>query len=294
MATDKRFKDKVVLVTGATGQQGAASMRHLRERGFPVRALVRNPDDPKARSIFNQGTELARGDFEDTASLNSALDGAYAAYSVQNWRDSDIDGEVRQGANMADAARRAGISLLVYSSVAAAEQSTGIPHFDSKFRVEEHIRQTGIHYTIVRPVFFMENWLAMRAGIEGGALAMPLGPETRLQMVAVDDIGGMVASAIERPGKWQDRAVELAGEELSMTELAQIFSRVTGREVRYTQTPWDEFEAKAGHEAAVMFRWFDQVGYHVDISAVRQEYPKLTSFDHWLNVNWHSATRSAG
>jgi uncharacterized protein YbjT (DUF2867 family) len=108
-----------------------------------------------------------------------------------------------------------------------------------------------MRYTIVRPAFFMEDWLywqGIRQRIEGGTLPLPLTPETRLQMVAVDDIGGLVAMAFERPAKWQDRAFELAGDELSMGELAKVFSRVTGHEVRYVQVPWHEFEAQAGKE----------------------------------------------
>jgi len=294
MATDKKNKNKTVLVTGATGRQGGASLRHLRERGFPVRALTRNPDDPKARQLLGHGAEVVRGDLDDDDSLGRALDGVYGVHSVQNWRASDIEGEIRQGMKLADAARRAGVTHFVYSSVASADQQTGIPHFDSKFRIEEHIRAAGLRATILRPAFFMENWLGMRENIENGTLALPLNPETRLQMIAVDDIGGVVAMAIERPAKWQDRAFELAGDEVSIADLAQIFSRMTGREVRYNQVPWDQFEAQAGAETAKMFRWFQDVGYHIDISAVRQEYPKLTSFDHWLNTNWHAAVRTAG
>ncbi len=294
MATNKKHKDKLVLVTGATGHQGGASLKHLHDLGFPVRALTRNPDDPKARALIGKGAEVVRGDLEDEESLRRAIDGVYAIHSVQNWRNSDMEGEVRQGTHLADAAKRVRLSQFVYSSVASADQNTGIPHFDSKFRVEEHIRNTGMRHTIIRPVFFMENWLGMRDRIENGELALPLNPETRLQMVAVDDIGGTVAAAVERPAKWQDRAIELAGDELSMADLSHAFTRMTGREVRYRQVPWDEFEAQAGKESATMFRWFQDVGYHVDISAVRQEYPKLTSFDHWLNSRWNTAVRTAG
>jgi uncharacterized protein YbjT (DUF2867 family) len=103
----------------------------------------------------------------------------------------------------------------------------------------------------------------------------------------------MVAAAFERPGKWQGRAVEIAGDELSMTELAAALGRAAGRDVEYRQIPWGEFEAKAGGEMTTMWRWFQDVGYSADIGAVRQEYPRLTSFDHWLNTNWHAATRTA-
>jgi len=285
-------KSKVILVTGATGHQGGAALRHLRERGFGCRALTRDTSKPQARTLINQGVEVVRGDLDDPASLTRALDGVHGVYSVQSL-ESGIDAEIRQGIHLTDAAKRSRITHFVYSSVVAADQGTGIPHFDSKFQIENHLRGTGLHYTIVRPVFFMENWLGMRESIENGALALPLAPETRLQMIAVDDIGGFVAMTFEHSGKWQGRPIEIAGDELSMTELTQALSRAAGREVQYQQIPWEQFESRAGQEITIMYRWFQDVGYHVDIGAVRQEYPKLTSFDRWLNSNWHAAARTA-
>jgi uncharacterized protein YbjT (DUF2867 family) len=288
-----KTKDRLILVTGATGHQGGAAVRHLRERGFSCRALTRDTSSPKARALVGKGMELVQGDMEDQATLTRALDGAYGVYGVQTFYPDGVDSEIRQGINLIDAAKRSRISHFVYSSVGGADQHTGIPHFDSKFRIEEHLRGTGMRYTILRPVFFMENWLGMRQSIENGEIALPLDPETRLQMIAVDDIGGVVAAAFERAGKWQGRAFELAGDELSMSGLAQAFSRTLGRDVHYRQVPWDDFERQAGHELAIMYRWFQDVGYHADISAVRQEYPKLTSFDRWLTANWHTAVRTA-
>lgn len=286
-------KHKIVLVTGATGRQGGAAVRHLRERGFPVRAFTRDPEHPKARALVGHGIEVVRGDMEDEASLTRAMDDVYGVYSVQDWHQAGIEGEIRQGARVANAAKRSNISLFVYSSVASADQRTGIPHFESKFRIEETIRGTGMPYMIVRPVFLMENWLGMRQAIEGGALSLPLDPATRLQMVAVDDIGGVVATALERSGKWQDRAIELAGDELSMSELAQAFTRSSGREVRYVQVPWDEFEQQDGEELTLMYRWFQHTGYHVNIGTVRSEYPKLTTFERWMNSHWHTVAQTA-
>ena len=285
--------NKVILVTGATGRQGGAVLRHLNDRGFTCRALTRDPEGKQARAFIGRGTELVRGDMEDPGSLSRALEGVYGVYAVQTPYESGVEAEVRQGFHLIDAAQRSGITHFVYSSVASADQKTRIPHFDSKFRIEEHLRGTGMHYTIVRPAFFMENWLGMRQMIEDGAIALPLDPTTRLQMVAVDDIGGVVATAFERSGKWQGRAFEVAGDELSMAELAEAFGRANGREVQYRQVPWEEFEARSGSETTTMFRWFHEVGYHVDIPAVRQEYPKLNSFVRWLNSTWHTATQTA-
>jgi uncharacterized protein YbjT (DUF2867 family) len=291
---DTKNKDKLILVTGATGRQGGSVLRHLRERGFPVRALVRDPNQPKARELAGQGVEVVRGDMDDETSLTRALDGAYGVFSVQTPYEAGIEAEIRQGIHVADAAKRSRISHFIYSSVGSADQRTGIPHFDSKYRTEEHIRSSGMRFTIIRPVFFMENWLAMRQSIEEGAIRLPLRSETRLQMVAVDDIGGLVAAAFEHPGKWQGRAFELAGDELSMADVARNFTRITGREVRYHAVPWSEFESSAGKDLTLMYRWFESTGYHVDISSVRQEYPRLMTFDHWANTYWHARTKTAG
>jgi uncharacterized protein YbjT (DUF2867 family) len=287
-----KTNDRLVLVTGATGRQGGAAAHHLRDRGFLIRVLTRNPDQPKARAFVGHGSEVVRGDLGDPISLTRALDGVYGVFSVQQL-NTDVQAEIHEGTNLADAAMRSRISHFVYSSVGAADQNTGIPFFDSKFQIEQHVRGTGLPYTILRPVFFMENWLGARAHIEQGTLALPLSPDTRLQMIAVDDIGAFVATAFEHPGRWQGRAADIAGDELSMTELAGAFSRITGREVRYVQMSWEEFEQRSGHNMTVMFRWFENVGYHVDIASLRQQYPNLKTFEHWLHANWESARAAA-
>jgi len=285
-------KSKVILVTGATGHQGGAAIRHLRERGFACRALTRDPGKPEARNFVGHGVEAFQGNMDDQASLTRAVDGVDGVFGVTTPYEGGVEAEVRQGINLANAAKRSRSSHFVYTSVGSADQQTGIPHFDSKFRIEQHLRGTGMRCTILRPVFFMENWLGMRAPIESGTLALPLSPHTRLQMIAVDDIGGVTAMAFEKPGKWPE-PLEVAGDELSMAELAQVFTRVTGRDVQYQQVPWGDFEAKSGPEITTMYRWFENTGYHVDISRVRQDYPKLSTFDRWLNANWHTATRTA-
>lgn len=278
-------RNRTIVVTGVTGKQGGSVFRHLKQRGFAVRALVRDPEKPETRELEGNRVEVLRGDLDDPASLERALDGADGAYSVQP-SPGGAETEIRRGIAFAEAANRQEVGHFVYSSVAAADQNTGIPHFESKGKIEERIRNIGIPYTIFRPVFFMENWLMMREGIEKGSIMLPLSPETRLQMIAVDDIGAFVALAFEHPGHWRNRTYELAGDELSMRELAEAFSRASAREVRYQQVSWDQFEQQAGHEITVMYRWFEEKGYNVDIPAVRQDYPALKTFNRWLEEEW--------
>lgn len=285
--------DKLILVTGATGHQGGAVLRHLRAKGFPVRAFTRNPDSPAARALEQPGIEVVRGDLDDIPSINRALEGVYGVYSVQNWRDG-AEVEIRHGINLAEAAGRAAVSQFVYSSVGSAEKNTGIPHFDSKFQVEQRVRTAGVPFTIFRPVFFMENFLGMREhGIDQGVLAWPLSPETHLQMIAVDDIGAFVALAFEHPGKWRNRTLDIAGDEHSVTGIARLLGSAVGREVKYQQVPWDEFEKNAGREMTVMFHWFEDVGYHIDLSAIRAERPNMLTFEHWLQTHWPKSAAAA-
>ena len=149
--------ERLILVTGATGNQGGAVARHLlQRRNCTVRAFVRDQNKPAAQALKQAGAELVEGDFSDRASLDRALQSASGVFSMQNFQDGS-EAEIRQGKAVADAASSAGIKHFVYSSVGSAERKTGIPHFDSKFQVEEYIRASGLPYTIMRPVFFFYN-----------------------------------------------------------------------------------------------------------------------------------------
>ncbi len=278
-------QNRTILVSGSTGHQGGAVLHHLREKHFPVRALTRDANSPQARALMTPGIEVAAADLDDPLSLSRVLEEVYGVYSVQPFTDNQEE-EVRQGNHLIDAANRAEISHFVYSSVVAADAGTGIPHFESKGKIEEHLRNSGLAYTIFRPVSFMENWLRSKDQIEAGTLTLPLKPETRLQMVAVDDIGAFVAQAFEHSGQWDGKTYDLAGDELSMQEIAQALGRAAGRDVQYVQLPWDEFEKQAGHDMTTMYRWFDESGYHVDVDAVREQYPLLMTFERWLTKNW--------
>ncbi len=285
---------RTILVTGATGKQGGAVLRHLRKRGFPVRALTRDPAKPAARKLAGPGVEVVRGDLDDAASLAQAMDGVYGVFSVQNSHEAGIEREERQGKTLADVARLQQISHLVYTSVGSADQGTRIPHFDSKFRIEEQVRTLGVPHTILRPVFFMENLLGAVRSLAEGTLPMPLPVDRKLQMIAVDDIGAIATMAFEHAGRWQGRALDIAGDELSMSEVAAQLGRVLGSEVRAIEVPLTEYEQKAGPDLAAMWRWFNDVGYHADIAALRGEYPGLTPFSRWAGQQDWRAVSGAG
>ena len=286
--------ERLILVSGATGQQGGAVARSLLKRGFPVRALTRSPEKPEAQALAEGGAELVWGDLENRASLDQALEGVHGVFSVQNFWESGYEREVQQGKTLADAAKAAGVRHVVYSSVGSAHRKTGISHFDSKWEVEEHKRQINLPCTILRPVFFMQNWEMMREQIlENGTLAQPLDPDKPFQQINAEDIGAFAALAFENPDEWLGREVDLAGDELTMPEIAETMSQVTGRKISYYQVPWDQFREQMGKEYAVMYEWFNEVGYEADILALRREYPELTTLEQYLRGHgWENARPS--
>ena len=287
---ESKNSERIILVTGATGRQGGAVYRHLQEKGFKLRALVRDPNTNQARQLMGYGEEVFQGSLDDPDSLIRAMDGVYGVFSVQPHSAN----EIQQGVAVIEAAKQHGVSHFVYSSVASADEETGIPHFESKLKVEEHLRSSGLQYTIVRPVFFMENWhRGFGASIRNGQLQQPLSPTAKLQMIAVDDIGAFAGLAFQHPDEWKNRTFSLAGDELSMQQIADAFSHVTARDVKYVQVSWDQFEKNMGRELTVMYHWFEEKGFHFNVEEVRREYPATHTFDRWLEGYWNTTTVAA-
>ena len=163
----------VFAVVGATGQQGGATARSLLVAGAGVRALVRDTNSAAASSLAEAGAELARADIEDVESLRAAFAGVAGLFAMTTMTGpGGTDGEVELGRSIGDAARDAAVPHVVYSSVGGAERGTGIPHFESKRRVEEHLVELGLSTTFVRPTFFMDNFASSGPHDEDGVLVL--------------------------------------------------------------------------------------------------------------------------
>src|SRR5436190_822484 len=277
-------KSKLVLVSGATGKQGGAVVKALLTRGHQVRALTRNSASPAANRLREQGVEIAVGDFTDHDSLVRAARGTDAVYAMSTPLEQGAEKETAQGMTVTDAAQAARVAHVIYSSVAGANRATGVPHFDSKYAVEKHLHASGAPYTIVAPVFFMENVLQpwMLSGLRQGKLAMAMPAKRTLQQITVADIGAFVAAVIERGDTVFGRRFEIAGDELTGEEAAAILSKVTGREIHYEGFPPDVLRAQS-EEMARMFEWFDSTGYAADIQSLRRDFPEVTwhTFEEW-------------
>jgi uncharacterized protein YbjT (DUF2867 family) len=272
-----------VLVAGATGNQGGAVADHLLDRGVEVHALTRSPESDAAQALEDRDATVVQGNMAEPETLEPLIDDIDGVFCVTDFYEAGYDGEVEQGTNMAEIATDIGVEQFVFSSVGGAERDTGVPHFDSKYEVEERIRDLNLPATVVRPAFFMQNFEGMREDITDGILAMGLEPHVPLQMVDVDTIGAVVAEAFENTDAYVGTAVELADDELTMGAMAARFADVLGRDIEVTHVPLDTLEDQMGEEFATMFEWFNTHGYEADLAGLRAEHTvDFTQFQEYL------------
>jgi uncharacterized protein YbjT (DUF2867 family) len=154
-------------------------VKSLLERGHEVRAVTRSTESAKARELANAGVTLVRASLEDTAALTKALEGATSLFAMTTPFEGGTQAETRQGISAADAAKAAGVHLVFTS----ANRQTGIPHFDSKYEVEEHIAKIGVRATVLAPVYFMENLHFGKEQLAKGIYATPLPPTRQLAIL---------------------------------------------------------------------------------------------------------------
>ena len=280
---------KSVLVFGATGQQGGSVASALKNKGWPVRALVRDPNSVKAKALSDLGVELLQGDFSDVASLKNAMTGVYGVFSVQPssgqgaaYGVSDED-EVRYGKTVADIAKETRVQHLVYTSVnAAGPEKTGMGHFDSKSEIEAYIRHLGIKSTIVRPAGFMELLMLPGMGLEKGMFTSFLRPGQTGQVIAVHDIGKIVATIFLGADRFVGRTIEIAGDEITSVSLQDSLSRAAGKSIAYHRFPDSLLE-----EDSFLGRLADLFDHgrltgNADIVSLKNEFGPLLNFDEWL------------
>lgn len=281
---------RLVMVTGATGQQGGAVTRALRARGHRVRALVRAKGSPAAESLQVLGAELVAGNLEEPASLDRALAGADAVFGVTTPFEG-VAAESHKGVALVDAARRAGIAHMVYTSACNADCHTGIPTFETKLRVEQHLRASGVPFTIVGPVYFMENLLTpFSVGqLKQGEYTRWMPIERKLQLIALDDIGRFCVQVFEQREVFLGRRIDIAGDELDGREAAAVLARVLRRELRPVALPLENFPAdgELGRAILSLLTWLANTGFSADVQGLRRQFPEVG----WQTLEQWGASR---
>jgi len=278
------MNNKTILVIGATGNQGGAVLRALQAKTkFRIRAFVRATDNESLRitTFRDQGVEIATGDLDDVASLTAAMSGVYGVFCVLNFQNGGIAKEEERGKRIADLAKTAGVQHFIYSSVGGAERNSGVPHFESKWHIEEHIRKIGLPYSIMRPTTFMTNLMEQPTMMRFVALSMSRGSITQkgLQMIAVEDIGNWVAHMFANPSTYLGKAVEIAGDEVTFQQMVAAYTKVYSTTPKSMYIPGWLFSAG---DIGKMFTWIRKKGYKANIPALRKEMPGLLTFEQFV------------
>lgn len=276
-----------ILVVGSTGTQGGAVARRLLERGVDVLALTRDHTKPAAHELAEAGAEVVEGNLNEKNTLEPLVEQADGLFVVTNFWEHGADGEIAQGTNVIELAADVGIDHLVFSSVGGAERDTGISHFESKREIERQLEELDLPATVVRPVFFMQNFERFRDSIESGTLAMGLEPREPLQLLDVENLGAFVAEVFVEPERHAGAAYELASDELTLRAMAVRFADALGIRVDSRNLSMAEVEENQGPESAEMFAWFNDHGYDAPIDALQNDHHVVFSrLEEYLAREW--------
>ncbi|MFE1191610.1 NmrA/HSCARG family protein [Streptomyces olivaceoviridis] len=280
--------DQPVLVLAATGGQGGAVTDALLGRRARVRALVRDPGRRSARELSARGVEVVAGSLSDRESMASAMSGVAAVFAFTTPFEAGVDAEVEQGRAILAAARDKRVPHLVFSSVAGADQDSGVPHFESKARIEAELTAGDVPYTILGPTYFFDNALGGAERVLEGVLDLPLPPDRPLQQLARPDLGAFAAEVLLDPAPYTGRRIELAGDAPTPDQMAAALGAALGREVRHEQVP---LAAIGNPDMHAMWAFLNGPGYRVDIPALHAAHPQIrwTPFAEWARRTWAGA-----
>ncbi|KAF2731388.1 NAD dependent epimerase/dehydratase [Polyplosphaeria fusca] len=233
------------LVIRATGAQGKGVVLHLVKAGWEVHALVNDPEEPRARAIQDMGATLHKGSLVDAASIQAAAKGCTAVFLNQMPSFTD-DAETREAASLLSIAKAAGVGHVVHSTTLPLndpnyrdtyEGNFAAPAIFGKADVETLVRDSGLTWTIIRPGWFMSNFLSPIASVMApelvhGVLRVSFKPDTALPMIDPDDIGAFAVAAFQNPARFGGKIISLAGEKTGIYSVADEISRASGKQVK--------------------------------------------------------------
>jgi uncharacterized protein YbjT (DUF2867 family) len=278
---------ELVTVFAASSRQGQAAVHALLAAGRPVRAVVRDPEREDARRLAGAGAEVVAGSLDDTEAIATASRDAAGVFlalpgyvSPQMTPGVGPDDELHRGRAIIDAAVHAGVGHVVYSSGLGADRPELSALQRNKSQLEAYLRAAPVAGTILRPVGFMENYLGPFRGLRpDGVLASVAPPDVPEQLIAVADIGAFAALALTKPDEWAGRELAIAGDELTVPDIAAAIAAATGKTVRYERVLDAQRDPQIAKSLALMYSDERPVA---DLAACRAAHPGHLSFEAWL------------
>jgi uncharacterized protein YbjT (DUF2867 family) len=301
---------KVLLITGATGNQGGATIDALvkspSKSEFQILGVTRDANSASAKKLASKSPliKVIQGSYDDIPALFKTArevtgQPVWGVFSVQvaMGKGASPEKEEKQGKALVDESIKQGVKHFVQASVdrGGDEKSwtdpTKVPHFASKHNIEMHLRDEAakaggsMEWTVLRPTAFMENFVpGIPSKLFFAALRESLGPNKPLQLVSTVDIGFFAAQAFINPHQYSGKAIALAGDELTFPQIDETFKKVTGSGSGATYGFLGKGLLWGVSELGVMMKWFETDGYAADIPALKKTDPELLNFETWLGT----------
>lgn len=283
--------NKTIFVTGGTGNQGGAVARNLTEQGFTVKVLTRNPNSIQSGNLKKMNIEVVKGDLNNADTYREYLKNVYGIFSVQTF-ENGVEKEINQGITLATVAKEFGVKHFLYSSVFGADLNTGVAHMESKFKIENHIKQIGLPFTIIRPTSLFENFLIpqVKKGILKGKLVQAINRNTVLQYITAEDIGKAAAKIFQESEMYLGKTIPLATEQLSTQEVADKFSEVLNKKIEYKKLPVLITRLFLGKNLYKMFKWMTEISSFQNevVDLTKKEFTNPVSLKTWIERNFQS------
>ena len=198
--------------------------------------------------------------------------------------------EVTQGIDLINSAKASRIKYFIYSSVIGCDLDTGIPHWQSKFQIENHLKASGIDFAIIRPPSFYENLLfpEVKSRILKGKLVLPTRKDKVQQFMSAADVGKIATAIFSEPSKYRNTTMNLVADQMDGEELALLLSKVMKRQIKFQQLPMLITRLVMGRNLAKMFRWVNHhdVLFVKDIESFRKQFPGMLSFEEWIKIHF--------
>ncbi len=284
----------MILVVGATGMLGGEVCRLLAADGQPVHAFVRHSSDPaKIQHLHDIGIPTIEGDLRDEKTFLPALKNVTEIITTVSSMpfsyvpgDNDIDHVDDQGMiHLIDAAKTARVLKFVYTSF-SSHIDVQSPLRDAKRHVEEYLKQSGLHYTILRPSYFMEVWLSPAVGFDAEHAQAQIFGNGRnpISYISYKDVARFAVECLHHPAA-RDKVLELGGpDSVSQLNAVRIFEMEGGHEFNISYVPTDALEKQRREATDPMQKSFSSLmlsaahGDKIDMSKVQRDFPfHLTS-----------------
>lgn len=308
------MEQQIILVTGATGTQGRATIRSLVPLRCRIRALVRSSTSPATEALRKLGVEVVVGNFDDIPSLESAIDGVSAIFLNVSPSFDDPEAEIRHANNVIAVAAGATshVQNIVYSTTMLTGQHGTFPGWDrwndfarqywlSKAANEDRVRKSGIqNWTILRPCTFMSNYLSPLAPfffpelLSQGIFRTALTPDTPTMLISPDDVGCFAAAALTQPDRFHGQEIELGAEALKPPQIVAALSTASGRQIEAQYMAKEEVEKLIPESHIIAAQtYFNERSARMDAVALQKRWGiTLTSFADFLEQHEEEVRQS--